>query len=313
MNLGKLQKLELKSVWKHEAQSFTPWLAREENIAILGDEIGIDLEVQSQEERVGPFRADIFCKDTANDRYVLIENQLEKTDHTHLGQIMTYAAGLNAVTIIWISSKFTEEHRAALDWLNNITDESVEFFGIEVELYRIGNSDPAPKFSIVSKPNDWSRTIRRRAANAELSDTKQEQLAYWTAFKEFAEAKGTFLRLQKPSPQHWYAVSIGRSGFHLSGSVNSQKNLITVQLVMMSNTAKTSYQKLYSLYYEDSMKVLGDSLLWDELPDAKSTSTVYQSIPADLFDKSSWKNQHQWMLETLERFHKYFRDKVRNI
>jgi RecB family endonuclease NucS len=132
MKLGRLEKVELRSFWKKEDRDFTPWLAQDENIQLLSETIGIELEVQSQEEGVGPFRADILCMDMANNHFVLIENQLEKTDHTHLGQLMTYAAGLDAVSIIWIAQKFTEEHRAALDWLNRITDSTFNFFGIEI-------------------------------------------------------------------------------------------------------------------------------------------------------------------------------------
>lgn len=113
--LGRLEKVELREVWKTEASDFTPWLAQEQNIELLGETIGIDLEVEAQEKNVGPFRADILCKDTLTDNWVLIENQLERTDHTHLGQLLTYAAGLNAVTIVWIAERFTDEHRATLD------------------------------------------------------------------------------------------------------------------------------------------------------------------------------------------------------
>ena len=128
--LGLLQRIDdLKEVWEHEATSFTPWLAQEENIGLVGEAVGLDeLVVEAQEKSVGPFRADILCKDPSTDRYVLIENQLEKTDHGHLGQILTYAAGLGACTIIWIARSFTPEHRAALDWLNEITDERFHFF-----------------------------------------------------------------------------------------------------------------------------------------------------------------------------------------
>ena len=128
-------------------------------LEILGKEIGIDLEVEATEKHVGPFRADILCKDTINGNWVLIENQLEPTDHKHLGQLLTYATGLKAVTIIWIAERFTEEHRATLDWLNNITDETLNFFGIEVELWKIGDSPSAPRFRMVSKPNDWTKSI----------------------------------------------------------------------------------------------------------------------------------------------------------
>src|SRR5205823_7927290 len=120
-DLGRLQKVDLREAWTSECSDFTPWLAQEANLQLLGETIGIELELESQEKGVGPFRADILCKDTATDNWVLIENQLERTDHTHLGQLITYAAGLNAVTIVWIADRFTEEHRAALDWLNEHT------------------------------------------------------------------------------------------------------------------------------------------------------------------------------------------------
>jgi hypothetical protein len=126
---------------------------------ILGEALGIDLELEAQEKNVGPFRADILCKDVDTDAWVLIENQLERTDHTHLGQLLTYSAGLQAAVVVWIAAKFTGEHRAALDHLNEITDERYRFFGVEVELWQIGDSPPAPRFNLVSKPNDWSRAI----------------------------------------------------------------------------------------------------------------------------------------------------------
>ena len=130
-------------------------LAQSENMAELARTLDMDLEVEAQERAVGPFRADILCKDISTNRWVLIENQLERTDHTHLGQLLTYASGLEAVTIVWIAARFTEEHRSTLDWLNKITDESFRFFGLEVELWRIGDSPAAPKFNVVSKPNDF--------------------------------------------------------------------------------------------------------------------------------------------------------------
>lgn len=132
--LERLEKIDLRSYWEREDIDFTPWLAEAENIQLLGDTVGLELEIEAQEKEVGPFRADILCKDTANDHWVLIENQLERTDHIHLGQLLTYAAGLNAVTIIWIAARFTDEHRATLDWLNEITNEDFTFFGLEIEL-----------------------------------------------------------------------------------------------------------------------------------------------------------------------------------
>ena len=146
--LGRLERVKLREAWSTEAQDFTPWLAREENLAILSETLEVELQPEAQEKSVGPFRADILCRNADDGgTWVLIENQLERTDHLHLGQLLTYAAGLNAVTICWIAASFTDEHRAALDWLNEITDERFHFFGLEVELWRIGDSEPAPKFN----------------------------------------------------------------------------------------------------------------------------------------------------------------------
>ncbi len=162
---------------------------------------------------MGPFRADILCKDTATDHWVLIENQLERTDHTHLGQLLTYAAGLQAVTIVWIAQRFTDEHRAALDWLNDVTDEGIAFFGLEVELWRIGDSPVAPKFNIVSSPNEWTKGP---PLPPETTPAKQLQLEFWTAFRNYVEEHGASFRTTKPLPQNWMNISIGRSGIHLN-------------------------------------------------------------------------------------------------
>jgi hypothetical protein len=169
-SLGRLERVDLRTAWLSESGDFTPWLASEENISLLGDTIHLELEVEAQEKNVGPFRADILCKDTASDNWVLIENQLERTDHSHLGQLITYAAGLQAVTIVWIAERFTEEHRAALDWLNEATSEDINFFGLEVERWRIGNSPVAPKFNVVSSPNDWTRRVSQQRKEANLVD-----------------------------------------------------------------------------------------------------------------------------------------------
>src|SRR3989338_5471256 len=169
--LGKLEKVDLRQIWQTEGQDFTPWLAREENLEMLGEVIGMELELEAQEKDVGPFRADILCKNTEDESLVLIENQIERTDHKHLGQLLTYAAGLQSVTIVWVAAKFTEEHRAALDWLNEITDKKFRFFGLEVELWKIGNSAAAPKFNVISKPNNWSKTVSDAAKEIENQTT----------------------------------------------------------------------------------------------------------------------------------------------
>lgn len=155
--IATLQRMNLRDVWVDEAISFTPWIA--ENIHLIGDILGTQLEVQDQEKRVGAFRSDIVATDTNTGQIVLIENQLERTDHSHLGQIITYASGLRANTIVWIASEFRDEHRAALDWMNEFSVTGMRFFGLEVEVWCIENSSPAVKFSVVCKPNNWKRQL----------------------------------------------------------------------------------------------------------------------------------------------------------
>ena len=312
MKLGRLERLDLRTYWKREATEFTPWLAQEENIQLLSETIGIELEVQSQEESVGPFSADILCKDTTNDHYVLIENQLERTDHTHLGQLMTYAAGLDAVTIIWIAQKFTEEHRAALDWLNRITDDSFTFFGIEIELYKIGDSNPAPMFNIVSKPNDWTKQVKKSASTQPATETKLLQQEYWQGLKDYMEDNKSFVKMQAPLLQHWTNVAIGRSYFHLSATVNSRDNSISIWLNIMGERAKENYDKLYELTYEKSLVEVSKDLIWDKM-DGRKMSAVTLKTSADFSKKNDWTNQFAWFRSYLEKFTKHFKPQIASL
>jgi hypothetical protein len=312
MKLGRLEKLDLKSYWKKESTDFTPWLAKEENIQLLSDTIGIELEVTGQEESVGPFRADILCRDTINDHFVLIENQLEKTDHTHLGQLMTYAAGLDAVTIIWISQKFTDEHRAALDWLNRITDDTFTFFGIEIELYKIGDSPPAPMFNIVSKPNDWTKQVKKSASVQNTTETKLLQQEYFQGLKDFMEKNKSFVKMQNPLLQHWTNIAIGKSNFHLSASVNSRDKSINIWLNILGESAKENYESLYELAYDNSFKEVNKDLIWDKM-EGKKMSAVMLKVKGDFTKREDWFNQFKWFRENLEKFSKYFKPIIASI
>jgi len=230
-SLSRLKKVDLRTVWENEAYDFTPWLAQAENLDRLGSAIGIELELESTEKNVGPFNADVLCKDTVDDQWVLIENQLGRTDHTHMGQLLTYAAGLNAVTIVWIAKRFSDPHRAALDWLNEITEEGINFFGIEIQLWQIEDSPVAPKFEIISKPNDWTKAISRQArSQGELTETKQLQLEYWTEFAEYMKEYGERVTPRRPRPQHWMNFAVGRSGCHLAARMNTQDDKLGVEL-----------------------------------------------------------------------------------
>lgn len=318
-SLGRLQKVELREAWMTEAGDFTPWLAQEENLALLGQTIAIELELEAQEKEVGPFRADILCKDTATENWVLIENQIEKTDHTHLGQILTYAAGLKAVTIVWIAKRFTEEHRAALDWLNEHTDEKINLFGLEVELWRIGDSAIAPKFNIISQPNDWSRTVQLAAAGtAGISAHNQLQLKFWTAFREYMESKGSVVRCQKPRPQNWMNHSIGRSGVFLA-SVVSLWNVITgvktpeirAEFYLDGPHAKQEFSNLEK-QKKQIEKALGFPLVWHN-PENKAACRVFTRQRADFLNESLWPKQFEWLRQRQEKMYQVFKPIVKNL
>lgn len=309
--LGRLQKVDVKTVWKTEYNHFTPWLANEDNIAILGEELKIDLEVVEMEKSVGPFRADILCKDTGTDKYVIIENQFGKTDHTHLGQIMTYASGLDAFTVIWIAENFTEEHRAALDWLNNITDENIEFFGIEIELFQIGNSSPAPMFNMVSKPNTWSKSIKKSSTNIQLTDTKIFQEQYWQALKDYVETQQVSFRMQKALPQHWTNISIGKSNYKLCAIANSRDKWIAVQLVIYGINSLENFRRLREKWESDSLSQLSNELEWVEKDGGKEHHVNLIFNNHNPLEKNLMNEQHKILSEWINKFHNYFREKVK--
>ncbi len=313
--LGTLNKIELRDIWITEDKHFTPWLAEEKNLALLSNTIGIELDLEAQEKNVGPFRADILCKDTTSGNWVLIENQLEKTDHTHLGQLMTYASGLKAVTIVWVAKRFTEEHRAALDWLNGITEDKFNFFGLEVELWQIGDSPIAPKFNIISKPNDWSRSVSGAAekiSQGALSPTKQLQLEYWTALKEYLIENDSFLKPQKPSPHHWTNISIGRTDFWMNGLIKTRDNKISCKLNLSGNNSKIHFNMLYQ-EKEKIEQEFGTQLDWRERPDGVKSQVLFELNNFDLTNKSSWSNAHQWFKTNLEKMHTVFSNRIKNL
>lgn len=313
-NLGKLAKVELRDVWLSESSDFTPWLAREDNLSTLAETLGLELELEAQEKAVGPFRADILCKDIGTNAWVLIENQLERTDHSHLGQLLTYASGLEAVTIVWVAARFTEEHRSTLDWLNRITDDTFRFFGVEVELWRIGDSLAAPRFNIVSKPNNWNRLVTQAARaldEAELTGTKALQLAYWAALgTTLVAGGGPLAKERKPQPQSWMAYSIGRTGFSINASMARPKRQVRAELYMSNPNAKAFFHLLNTQRASIEAE-LGYPLEWEELPEGRDTRISTALNDTDPEDQVDWTRQHEWLAARMNEFHRVFVNRVK--
>jgi hypothetical protein len=311
--LGRLTRVDLRAAWKNEATHFTPWLAQPDNLALLAEAMGLTpdaLELQAQEQSVGPFRADILCQNTEDNALVLIENQLERTDHGHLGQLLTYAAGLKAVTLVWIAERFTDEHRATLDWLNEITDEGFHIFGFEIELWRIGDSPPAPKFNVVVQPNEWTRTVQNASkAGPASTPVGQMQVAYWAAFGEYLTTKKATFRPPKPYPSNWMSWGLGRAGVGLLAFVHAGH--IAVGIDVNSREHPTWFARLL-VHKAEVEEATGFDLDWDEKPGNKFSSLRCR-MELDMRDEANWPKAHQWMLERLAKLREAFRPLVKDL
>lgn len=309
-NLSKLERVPLREAWKHEAGDFTPWLAQAENLDALSQALGVsELELVSTEQQVGDFKLDILCTD--GDQQVIIENQLAETDHKHLGQILAYAAGVGARKVIWVAESFRPEHAAALRFLNDNTTDDLSFFGVQVELWRIGDSPMAPKFEVVVKPDDWVKTGRELArAASSASPTKQLQLKFWAALIDRLAKNAPQIRPQKPRPQHWLNNSIGRSGFGLNITANTRDERLGVELWMPGEEAKARFAAL--LAQRDTIEgALGFNLDWQELPDAKGCRIVTFYPNASIEDEARWDEYLQWLEQGLVVMDQVFRPIVK--
>lgn len=230
--LGKIKSVPVREVWPHEAHDFTKWLAKEENLNMLGEACGLDLEPIDTESTVGSFFVDIFAQESGTDRKVVIENQLEDTNHDHLGKIITYAAGKNAETVIWIVAHARDEHRQAIEWLNAHTDSSCSFFLIEIEAWQIEDSPIAPRFNVVESPNEWARLEKEKSG---LTPTKRLQVDYWQAFRESALSDPSFsknMRPQKPQPQRWMIIHIGSSRYYLAPLISVRDHKVGIEVTV---------------------------------------------------------------------------------
>jgi hypothetical protein len=301
-NLGKLEQVNLRKVWKHEAHDFTQWLASEENLTALSDAIGIEINLIETEASVGKFNVDILAEEENTGRKIVIENQLESTNHDHLGKIITYASGHDAEVVIWIVKSVREEHRQALDWLNEHTDDQTYFFLVKMEAWRIGDSNVAPKFNIVSQPNDWAKAIKAGDGRRDLTETKLLQLDYWLKMKEYAAENSKIRFGNKARPQHWYDISMGRSDGHISLTLNKFNGLITCKIYIANNPG--TYEE-FELRKEEIENALGYHLKWDIL-EGRKASEIYITKKADYRDSEKWNEQFEWLLSKVEDFHRVF-------
>jgi hypothetical protein len=307
MKLVKQKQISPRKMWANEQYDFTPWLV--EHIEELGEKIGMELEVVGREVSVGPYSADILAKETSTNNYVVIENQLEKTNHDHLGKSITYASALNAKTIVWIATDFTEEHKKAFDWLNDNTNEELSFWAIQLELWQISEDTASMRFNIVCTPSSNVKTIKSKT-NSE-SETTQTQLEYWTKFRDKLMATKKFTSLHTPRPQYWFDVALGRSGINLSNTCNVQKSVVGIRVYISSKVVDTYLPALEARKAEIN-KALGCEPEWNPNPNAKD-KTITLSFQTDLSDPEKTEESLEWMVKNTIVFWSVFSKEIKAI
>jgi hypothetical protein len=297
--LGRLQRRDPREIWKHEALDFTKWLLQ--NIEVLGEALGLEIDVQA-EVGVGAFAVDLAGTDIGSGRPVIVENQLGGTDHGHLGQLLTYAAGLDASIVVWISPQFRDEHRQALDWLNSHTTEGIDFFGIELEVVHIGDSLPAPHLKLVAQPNEWAKGTKAAAA-AQAQPSKRAM-----AYKAFFE--GALARLKELRPgittasrvqaQNWFTFGAGRSYLAYSWSFTGTGKF-RAELYIDAPTqdaAKATFEEFKAKAAAIEAGV-GQPVAWERMDDRRASRiAVYHDVTGDV-DFASQPELIEWAAKTM--------------
>jgi len=313
--LGTLITLRATEVWGNEPQVFTPWLSQ--NLHLLAEALQIDeLELKGTEVPAGDFRLDVLAED-AEGNPVIIENQFGATDHRHLGQLISYAASQAGMsTVVWVAERFKDDHRAAIDWLNANTLEGVDFFAVEIEALKIGDSDPAPFFNVVAKPNNWSKAVgavSRQSTTGELAARHRASLAYWASFAEYLRKHDASFVIRRPNKDHWFEFPIGRAGVVISATISASKfHRIGVELYLHRDPMKTGFRQL--IEEKDAIEgEFGEPLEWQELPTKKASRVAVFKQGVDPSDPTSYEELHAWMLDRMRRFRRVFATRVKDL
>lgn len=271
MAIGKLEEVDIRELWKHEQYDFSEWLSKKENIENLNEILGLTLVDISKETYVGSYRCDLFAKDETTGIKVIIENQLEMSNHDHLGKIITYASGLDAKVVVWIVKEAREEHRSAIEWLNNNTNSNVNFFLIEIHAYKIGNSDNAPMFQVIEQPNDFIKNNKSTNSSDTMNKSQSQRVEFWNQFNNVLVERGKPFNVRKATTDHWYNVAIGTSDAHIDITLVNKDSVIGVELYITDN--KDLFDKLYQK--KDEIEAdLGFKLDWRRLNNSKASRIV---------------------------------------
>lgn len=292
MKLGKIKRItDIRSVWHHEEKDFSKWLAQDENLKQLSDTIGIDIVLEERESSVGNFSVDLYALEEGTERRIIIENQLEDTNHDHLGKLITYASGKGAEVIIWVVKRARDEHRQAIEWLNQNTGVNIGFFLVEIELWQIDDSAIAPKFNVVERPNDWAKQMKNVDS---LSETKQLQLHFWQQLSEYIKSNDSYAKEftpRKAQPQHWYDLSVGSSSYHIGLTVNTQKNRLGAEIYIPDDKDKFA---MFKEHAQEIEKLIGEKVEWREATKATRIITLHS---CDISKEEQWDDAFNWLMD----------------
>ena len=295
--LGRIERGDIREAWPHEAADFTPWLA--EHILELGEALGMELELQSQEAPVGAFSLDLLARVSGTNRTVIVENQLEPTNHDHLGKLLTYAGGYDANVIIWVARDFRDEHRQALDWLNQRTDENTEFFGVVVEIWKIDDSRPAPHFNLVATPNEWRREAAGNVRMSQVSDKNQRYMSFFQQLIDALRVRG-FTNARKAQPTSWYNFSSGYGARAQYAASFNQGRRVRVEVYMDSD--KDSNKSLFDQLMEQRTSIeaeIGESLEWERLDHRRASRVGIRRQGSIDDDRETLEDVESWMVDKL--------------
>jgi hypothetical protein len=298
--LKKLIPIKLREIWTHEATDFTRWMALEDNISMVLDEIGISAENIKTEDNAGNFNVDITADEVETGKKIIIENQLEKTDHKHLGQLLTYASSFDACIIVWVVANVRDEHKQAIEWFNRNINDGISFFLVKTEVWQIGDSDPAVKFNVIVEPNDWAKITKNSSSmSKELTQTKIDKLKFWEGLKDYAESIETQLKItRKPRPQHWYTISIGIRHLDLNFIHNTRTSTVSVELYIKEQSL---FNKLAQNKEEFNSYCNGLEVDWQPLLEKKA-SRVITHLHCDLENSDAFPKYYNWLITNGELF-----------
>lgn len=303
--LGKFKKVSIKEIWPKEAADFTPWLA--DNLNLLSDEIGIDFDTEDElrqintEVRVGGFSADIVAKDTQGNK-VVIENQYGMTNHDHLGKMLTYAAGVEAKTIVWITENVRDEHKKAIEFLNNNSTENINFFLVQIEAWKINDSLPAPRFNVVESPNEWSKIIKATSEGKDSSGLGEEKIRFWQKVRDYAVERYPEINWRKPLSEHWYSLGVGSSVSHIDMVVNSKTKKVGV---IYSFWPHGFDKGDYDFFAQNKDRIEGDlgmKLKW-ERKERNQYSRAYVEFDGNYRKEEEQEKLAKWLADTAVKFY----------